>query len=148
MIVFIGYPKTRMKPMKWYYSFSNTSKEIQLIVPGVDVASGITPEYPRMTIRQWIIIFLVYKECQIQIILLIYMHSLSNITETYVVDKNVARLFMFVSCMRNVKINAFVIVKHSFEILVLILFCHSMVTFFAMQYTCFYITKQNCNSCF
>jgi len=30
------------------YSFSGTSKEIQLIVPGVDVASGITPGYPRM----------------------------------------------------------------------------------------------------
>jgi len=27
---------------------SGKSKEIQLIVPGVDVAGGITPGYPRM----------------------------------------------------------------------------------------------------
>ena len=51
-IVFIGYlahPKMTMQRMKLLYSFSGTSKEIQRIVPGVDVASGITPRYPRMT---------------------------------------------------------------------------------------------------
>ena len=32
------------------YSFSGTSNETQLIVPGVDVASEITPGYPRMVL--------------------------------------------------------------------------------------------------
>jgi len=35
-----------MKPIKWFVS--GKSKESQLIVPGVDVASGITPGYPSM----------------------------------------------------------------------------------------------------
>jgi len=37
-----------MQPMKFKYSFSGKSKKFQLIVPGVDVASGINPGYPRM----------------------------------------------------------------------------------------------------
>ena len=36
-----------MQPMKWF-SFSGTLKETRLIVPGVDVASEITPRYLRM----------------------------------------------------------------------------------------------------